>query len=520
MKLSKLSFCKKYNIEIQWVSELCSLGVIPYETKKAGRVSRVFIDDSAFSMLIIGKHYVECPICGKRMAAITSNHSKICQGWGGKAIYSELCITHKKKSVEQKKRQSECLLNRFKTEAGKVTRYIIKSASIKINSDIEFLKRKSDISKEIQNRPENKFVRSFKSKKMWSDPVFLDRKREYTEKNHDKLERSAANARKNLKKTSSLHLSYRSKMEKAGLNGFITEYLCGFYRIDEADPFAKIAVEIDGCYWHGCPTCGYPGDKRISLIDRKKETYLKNRGWVIIRIKEHELKKNPEACIEALRTLQKKRREFFKDKIKQSFKMGMLRAVALPANAEKSELLPISDVLQHRTPFKDIMYLHTEKNSIKVTEDHSVFLFDNRNPVQAKCLLVGDKIVGVKEDGTVEPLEIISIEKLPPIEHTFDLSVPGAENFKMASGILAHNSYSISGVSLDVEKSSKYESMKNNFYQEADKSQELAKRSIKIIKGLRQPRYGVGISSALGPYSRPGVQSRRNFISGFRGGWT
>lgn len=79
--------------------------------------------------------------------------------------------------------------------------------------------------------------------------------------------------------------------------------------------------------------------------------------------------------------------------------------------------------------------------------------------------------------------------------------------------------YSISGVSLDIEKSSKYESMKSNFIDEYEKAEEKAKRSIKIIRGLRQPRYGIGISSALGPYSRPGVQSRRNFVSGFRRGW-
>jgi hypothetical protein len=76
--------------------------------------------------------------------------------------------------------------------------------------------------------------------------------------------------------------------------------------------------------------------------------------------------------------------------------------------------------------------------------------------------------------------------------------------------------YSISGVSLSIEKSSKYQSMKESFEAEYDKVLELTKSSIKIIKGLRQPRYGIGISSALGPYSRPGVQSRRNFVSGFR----
>lgn len=74
--------------------------------------------------------------------------------------------------------------------------------------------------------------------------------------------------------------------------------------------------------------------------------------------------------------------------------------------------------------------------------------------------------------------------------------------------------YSISGVSLDLEKSSKYESMKNNFLTEFKEASQQAKDSIKIVVGLQQPRYGIGISSALGPFSAPGVQSRRNYISG------
>ena len=73
-------------------------------------------------------------------------------------------------------------------------------------------------------------------------------------------------------------------------------------------------------------------------------------------------------------------------------------------------------------------------------------------------------------------------------------------------------SYSISGVSLDIEKSSKYQSLMDAVGTEYDKVVEAAKRSIKIVKGLRQFRYGVGITSALGPLNRPGVQSRRNLL--------
>lgn len=80
-------------------------------------------------------------------------------------------------------------------------------------------------------------------------------------------------------------------------------------------------------------------------------------------------------------------------------------------------------------------------------------------------------------------------------------------------------SYSISGISLDIDKSSKYQSIKDNFEAEWDKMIDPIKRSIKIVKGLQQPRYGIGISSALGPFSRAGIQSRSNYISGM-GSWS
>jgi hypothetical protein len=79
-------------------------------------------------------------------------------------------------------------------------------------------------------------------------------------------------------------------------------------------------------------------------------------------------------------------------------------------------------------------------------------------------------------------------------------------------------SYSISGVSLDIERSSKYQSMQDSLTAEYDKLVEQNKLSIKIVKGLRQFKYGIGLTSALGPMSRPGVQSRRNMISAGQGG--
>lgn len=90
----------------------------------------------------------------------------------------------------------------------------------------------------------------------------------------------------------------------------------------------------------------------------------------------------------------------------------------------------------------------------------------------------------------------------------------------MANWIVDEFDYSISGVSLSIDKSSKYQSLKDEYISEYDKLVEAAKRSVKTIVGLRQFKFGVGIQSALGPLSRPGVQSRRNMISGGGGSWS
>ena len=72
--------------------------------------------------------------------------------------------------------------------------------------------------------------------------------------------------------------------------------------------------------------------------------------------------------------------------------------------------------------------------------------------------------------------------------------------------------YSIGGISLNIEKSSKYESIKQNAEGRFDKMMENKVRTVKIIRGLRQAKYGRGLSSALGGPVGKGIQSPSNFI--------
>ncbi|MEO3839136.1 very short patch repair endonuclease [Nonomuraea sp. B10E8] len=63
---------------------------------------------------------------------------------------------------------------------------------------------------------------------------------------------------------------------------------------------AKVAVFVDGCYWHGCPEPAHfrPSqrnsefwrDKIATNQERDQETgrLLREAGWVVIRVWEHE----------------------------------------------------------------------------------------------------------------------------------------------------------------------------------------------------------------------------------------
>ena len=121
-------------------------------------------------------------------------------------------------------------------------------------------------------------------------------------------------------------------------------------------------------------------------------------------------------------------------------------------------------------------------------------------------------MVVVRDGGSVATAGVASVTEIPSEEHTYDLSVPGPENFVLTNGILAHNSYSIGGVSLDIEKASKYQSMKDSADTQFDKATEAKVRTVKFIRGLQQPRFGIGVRSSFGPYTSKGVMSPRNFV--------
>lgn len=177
-------------------------------------------------------------------------------------------------------------------------------------------------------------------------------------------------------------------------------------------------------------------------------------------------------------------------------------------------MAPISDVLQHHTGHKRAFEVTFSNHAAVITtEDHSFFVSqgDGIIPVETKALRVGDMVVSV-ENGVKSHLTVEQIQETEPLAVSYDISVPGFENFVLENGVLVHNSYSIGGISLDIDKSSKYMDLKRNAEEQWDKLVEAKYKTTHYIKGIVQPRYGMGVRSSFGPYSGRGVLSPRNFL--------
>lgn len=87
-----------------------------------------------------------------------------------------------------------------------------------------------------------------------------------------------------------------------------------------------------------------------------------------------------------------------------------------------------------------------------------------------------------------------------------------AVNALQANWIADEFDYSIGGVSLNLDKSSKYESLKQGASDQFDKQLERAKATVKIIRGLQMPKYGTGVRSSFGPYVGRGVLAPSKFL--------
>jgi DNA mismatch endonuclease (patch repair protein) len=85
-------------------------------------------------------------------------------------------------------------------------------------------------------------------------------------------------------------------------------YKTPFGRADLALPSVKVAVFVDGCFWHGCPEHYVRPRSRVAFWSKKlrdnvkrdiwQTSELEAAGWKVCRAWEHEVETDPEAIAE------------------------------------------------------------------------------------------------------------------------------------------------------------------------------------------------------------------------------
>jgi DNA mismatch endonuclease, patch repair protein len=102
----------------------------------------------------------------------------------------------------------------------------------------------------------------------------------------------------------------RAYLIRSGISGWSLQILPELGSPDFVFFKHKVAVFVDGCFWHGCPRCGhipktnsnYWKQKiyRNRCRDRKIAGVARTKGFTVIRIWECRLKRHPETCLKRI----------------------------------------------------------------------------------------------------------------------------------------------------------------------------------------------------------------------------
>lgn len=108
-------------------------------------------------------------------------------------------------------------------------------------------------------------------------------------------------------------VALRRAVHRLGLRFRVHRRLAGRFSVDFDLPRFRLAVLVDGCFWHGCPQHGPTGfrgpnsDRWAAKLDenrardRRCNDLLQQQGWKVLRLWECEIRDDVEACARVVR---------------------------------------------------------------------------------------------------------------------------------------------------------------------------------------------------------------------------
>lgn len=126
-------------------------------------------------------------------------------------------------------------------------------------------------------------------------------------------EHTTRSMRSNKRKDTGPELKLRKALRDAGFPGYRLQWdVPG--RPDICYPGRKVAIFVNGCFWHRCPYCNLHIPKHNHeywvhkfetnvLRDKRVQEELKQQGWTVIVVWECEIKKDMEGTIKELTSI-------------------------------------------------------------------------------------------------------------------------------------------------------------------------------------------------------------------------
>lgn len=112
----------------------------------------------------------------------------------------------------------------------------------------------------------------------------------------------------NRAKNTTPEITLRKQLSQEGIRGYRLNWKKAPGSPDIAFPGKKIAIFINGCFWHRCPYCKprLPKTHRIFWKqkfaknisrDKEKVATLRKNGWKVLTIWECQIKKHPDESV-------------------------------------------------------------------------------------------------------------------------------------------------------------------------------------------------------------------------------
>jgi len=105
----------------------------------------------------------------------------------------------------------------------------------------------------------------------------------------------------------------RAMLVRRGIRGWETHARDILGVPDFFFPVERLAVFVDGCFWHCCPKCGHmpksnvtywqPKIGRNKARDRRVSAHLRKSGYTVLRIWECDIRLNLEQCAVRVSTI-------------------------------------------------------------------------------------------------------------------------------------------------------------------------------------------------------------------------